>query len=162
MIKLAICLLALAACGLPEKTHCTTTDDCLGGDVCVDSACQPTSQDACGPTRARCAADATCSVAPSGASCACNAGFDGDGLTCADIDECAAASPPCAPHATCTNQPATFACACDAAFTGDATTYCVPRTFTKVAAAGGFSCGLASDGGIYCWGGNPYGDLGDG
>jgi alpha-tubulin suppressor-like RCC1 family protein len=162
MIKLAICLLALAACGLPEKTQCETTDDCLGGNVCLGGVCQSTSHDACGPTRARCAAEATCISTSDGATCACNAGYAGDGLSCPDIDECAASSSPCSAHATCTNLPATFACACDDGFTGDGASYCVPKTFTKLAAAGGFSCGLASDGGIYCWGNNIYGDLGDG
>lgn len=162
MIKLAICLVALAGCGLPAKTHCTVADDCLGGDLCVDGVCQPTSDDACGPTRATCAPEATCADLPGGVACACNAGYDGDGLTCTDIDECAASTSPCPAHATCTNMPATFACACVAGFTGDGASYCVPKTFTKIVAAGGFSCALASDGGIYCWGNNAFGDLGDG
>jgi hypothetical protein len=162
MIKLAICLLALAGCGLPEKTHCAVSSDCLGADLCLGGVCQPMSHDACGPTRAPCALEAACTEASGGVTCVCNEGYAGDGRTCADVDECAASTAQCSPHATCANTPGSFSCACDAGFTGDGTSHCVPGRFTKIAAAGGFSCGLASDGGIYCWGNNAFGDLGDG
>ena len=36
------------------------------------------------------------------------------------------------------------------------------RTFTALVAGDGHTCGLASGGTAYCWGGNPYGQLGDG
>jgi len=81
-------------------------------------------------------------------------------MTCADVDECATSS--CSAHATCTNTRGSFSCACDAGFTGDGASYCVPVTFTKLAAAGGFSCGLADTGEVYCWGSNTFGNLGDG
>ncbi len=163
MLKYVICLLALVGCGLPEKNHCTTAADCLEDEACHDGTCQPTSHDACGPTRAACAADATCSDAQDALACTCNEGFSGDGLSCDDVDECAAAASPCSVHATCSNLPGSFACACSAGFTGDATaSYCVPMRFKKIAAAGGFTCGLAEDGGIYCWGLNADGDVGDG
>ncbi|GIE72882.1 hypothetical protein Apa02nite_089900 [Actinoplanes palleronii] len=35
-------------------------------------------------------------------------------------------------------------------------------TFTHVSAASNYSCGLAGDGGAYCWGSNDSGQLGDG
>jgi alpha-tubulin suppressor-like RCC1 family protein len=163
MFKRALLLLVVAAgCGLPEKTHCSTSSDCLSGDSCLAGTCQPTSDAACGPTRATCAAEATCADTGSGVACTCSAGYTGDGLSCADINECTATASPCAPHAGCSNQPASFSCACDAGFTGDGSGYCVPAHFTKVAAAGGFSCGLSADGGIYCWGDNPLGELGNG
>src|SRR5712691_8759251 len=142
MIKLAICLLVFAAGGLPDKSHCSTSDDCLGGEVCRGSVCQPMSNDACGPTRARCAAEATCTDTSDGFICTCKAGYGGDGLTCADVDECAASTSPCPAHAACTNLPASFSCACGAGFTGDGVSYCVPAKFTKVVAAANLSCGL--------------------
>jgi len=162
MTKFLLCFLALAGCGLSEKNHCATASDCLGGDVCHDGTCQPMSHDACGETSAACAPDATCADTSGGVACTCNPGFTGDGMTCSDVDECAASPSPCAVHAACTNGPSSFACACDADFTGDGTSYCVPSTFTKVATAGAFACGLADDGGIYCWGNNSVGSLGDG
>jgi alpha-tubulin suppressor-like RCC1 family protein len=161
MIKYALCLLALAACGLPEKTHCTTASDCLDGEACIAEVCQSSNHDACGPSHARCADDAVCSETAGALACTCNTGFAGDGVSCADVDECTAQASPCGAHATCTNSPGAFSCACDAGFIGDGTS-CAPGKFTKIAAAGGFTCGLASSGGIFCWGQNAFGDLGDG
>lgn len=165
MTKFLLLLLAVvwcSACSLPDKNHCEVASDCLGGQVCRAGVCETTADDACGAGHAHCAADATCVDSPSGAACMCNAGFSGDGLSCADIDECAATTSPCAAHAACTNVTASFSCACESGFTGDGKGYCVPTRFTKIAAASGFSCGLAADGGIYCWGANVLGSLGDG
>lgn len=53
-------------------------------------------------------------------------------------------------------------CTCNAGYAGDGMSYCVAATFTKIVVAGSFSCGLSGDGGIYCWGGNSQGNLGDG
>ncbi len=160
-VAVAVWFLALAACGLPDKNRCTTSSDCLGGEICRDAVCQSMSNDACGPARDRCAPEASCSDTQAGLACACNAGYTGDGLTCADIDECTAAASPCATHATCANTIGSFSCTCDAGYTGDGS-YCLPGKFTKIAPSNAFTCALGSDGGIYCWGSNFVGQLGDG
>lgn len=77
------------------------TDECaLGVDVCSDNA--------------------ACFDAPAiGYTCACNAGFVGDGVVCDDVDECADGTDTCDDLATCTNTPGTFTCACNAGYAGD-------------------------------------------
>lgn len=80
------------------------TDECaLGIDVCSDNA--------------------ECFDAPAiGYTCACNAGFVGDGVVCDDVDECAEGTDTCADLATCTNTPGAFSCACNAGYEGDGET----------------------------------------
>ncbi|KAI8518538.1 hypothetical protein Bbelb_045550 [Branchiostoma belcheri] len=75
-----------------------------------------------------CDAQATCTDNPApalDATCACNAGYEGDGLAsggtgCTDIDACVAN--PCDAQATCTDNPAPAldaTCACNAGYEGD-------------------------------------------
>ena len=40
------------------------------------------------PRHANCSANATCTNTPGGFSCACKAGYTGNGMTCNDVDEC--------------------------------------------------------------------------
>lgn len=119
------------------------------------------SNDACGDGLAKCDPNASCTDTSSGYACACNMGYDGNGLTCTDVDECSMSPAPCDSHATCTNTPGSFTCACDTGYIGDGTT-CAPSSFKKIAAAGGFTCAVGTDGGLYCWGSNDFGQLGDG
>ncbi len=62
-----------------------------------------------------CDAQATCE----GGVCSCNPGWEGDGATCADVDECGSGAAACAPDATCTNRPGGYDCACNEGYTGD-------------------------------------------
>lgn len=67
---------------------------------------------------ASCDVNATCPID----SCECNAGFTGDGTTCADVDECATANGGCADIATCTNTPGGRTCTCPRLYAGDGVT----------------------------------------
>ena len=146
---------------------------CLAGGLLViwAGACNPVfgipevhegNIDECSSGIATCSPDATCTDTADNYTCACKAGFTGDGKTCTDINECEVQSPPCAVHASCSNTPGSFTCTCDQNFTGDGTTYCAPATFKQVAVAGGFACGIGGDNAMYCWGSNTLGELGDG
>jgi alpha-tubulin suppressor-like RCC1 family protein len=169
--------------GIPE-VHPGSADGCSGGPVacspdasCTDTpdgstcSCHPGFQgdgitcsdiDECMAAASPCAPDATCTNSPGSFTCSCHPGFQGDGITCSDIDECMAATSPCAPHATCTNSPGSFTCGCNDGFAGDGVVECKPAVFTRIAAADGFTCGISGDGGMYCWGSNTLGQLGDG
>ena len=47
----------------------------------------------------------------------CDAGYDGDGVTCTNIDECADASlNNCDANASCTDDAGSFSCVCDAGY----------------------------------------------
>lgn len=69
-----------------------------------------------------CDANATCSDTPLSFSCACNAGYSGDGRSCADVDECAGETDNCDANATCSNSAGSFSCACNAGYSGDGRT----------------------------------------
>ena len=93
----------------PETEVDTDIDECTAGtDDCVETI-------------------ATCTNGDGSFTCACLAGYTGDGTTagtgCADVDECTDASDTCVETiATCTNDDGSFTCACNAGYTGDGTT----------------------------------------
>jgi hypothetical protein len=70
-----------------------------------------------------CGVDASCENVAGSFQCACNAGFKGDGKTCADIDECATANGGCSADANCKNNVgADPTCTCKTGFKGDGKT----------------------------------------
>jgi hypothetical protein len=66
-----------------------------------------------------CHADATCSDGAGGPTCVCNAGYEGDGFDCADIDECDEGTAGCDPNASCTNEDGGFECECNPGWDGN-------------------------------------------
>jgi len=84
--------LALAGCGEVS----TTFVDAAGSGIDAPAVCSPA-----------CDVNATCT----GATCACDAGYMGDGVTCTDINECATTNGGCDPNALCTNTAGSRPCA---------------------------------------------------
>ena len=68
-----------------------------------------------------CDARAACSNNAGSFTCACEAGYAGDGLFCLDVDECTEATDSCAAEAACANTIGSFTCACPAGYDGDGT-----------------------------------------
>ncbi|XP_078572638.1 uncharacterized protein LOC144859658 isoform X1 [Branchiostoma floridae x Branchiostoma japonicum] len=65
----------------------------------------------------------TCTNTPSSFTCACDAGYSGDGVTCTDDDECTDGSDNCSPDGFCTNTPpGSFTCACNPGYSGNGVT----------------------------------------
>src|SRR3569623_706202 len=74
--------------------------------------------DAGAVTPSPCDVNAACTSTATGFACACKAGFTGDGITCADVDECQTHNGGCDAHAACTNTAGSHTCACNTGFTG--------------------------------------------
>lgn len=91
--------------------------------------------------------------------CDCAPGYAEDETgTCANINECAGELLVCDPNATCVDEPGTYACICDEGFRGDGVT-CGPA-FVRFSLGYAHSCGIKSDGSLWCWGNGPYGETG--
>ncbi|MCP3064060.1 FG-GAP-like repeat-containing protein [Myxococcus sp. K38C18041901] len=100
----------------------------LSGDGC-NSVCQLepgytctgvptvcTDIDECAAGTDNCDVNATCTNIGGSFTCACNAGYEGDGVTCTDIDECAAS--PCLNGGTCIDGVGSYTCQCAPTYEG--------------------------------------------
>ena len=73
----------------------------------------------CASGTTHCGVNAHCVDTASAFDCMCDNGYQGDGLTCTDIDECV--SNPCDAHASCENVPGSFTCTCAPGYQGPGT-----------------------------------------
>jgi len=76
--------------------------------------------------------------------CACDAGYEGDGESCRDIDECKvpALAAKCVENAECCNLPAHYVCKCKEGFVGDGFVECrdVDECLSNVACGSNALC----------------------
>lgn len=79
---------------------------------------------------------ASCSDTNGSFACTCNAGYDGNGTTCDDVDECAAGTNNCADNnrSSCNNTYGSFTCECSPGWLGDGvecenTNECIPTPY---------------------------------
>ncbi|WP_437660827.1 FG-GAP-like repeat-containing protein [Sorangium sp. So ce1182] len=105
---------------LAVNAPCDATVPCCDGLTCQSGTC--TDVDECALGTDNCDANAACTNTTGSFSCACNAGYSGDGVTCTDVDECALGADNCGANAACTNTPGSFTCACDPGYSGDGVT----------------------------------------
>jgi len=92
----------------------------LGALALAVGSCVATDQ-SCAVDNGGCGADAVCTELDGEATCACSSGYEGDGLTCTDVDECVGGTHGCDPLATCVNAEGTFTCECPEGYGGDGT-----------------------------------------
>lgn len=87
----------------------------------ADGSCVDPAADECAGENGgnNCDVNASCTDLPTGFVCTCDAGYAGDGVNCADINECAEGTDNCDVNAICTNTEAAFECACKLGFAGD-------------------------------------------
>uniref|UniRef100_A0A9L0K3C8 EGF-like domain-containing protein n=1 Tax=Equus asinus TaxID=9793 RepID=A0A9L0K3C8_EQUAS len=107
----------------PEHSECTNSlgsysCSCRAGFSSRNSICEDV--DECADPKS-CPEHATCHNSPGSYSCVCNQGFvsssgnvrfQGQGETCADIDECSKKPSPCGANSVCKNLPGKYKCSC--------------------------------------------------
>ncbi len=65
---------------------------------------------------------ATCKNLEGSYECGCNAGWEGSGIQCSDVNECDDGTAACHSRADCTNTEGSYLCSCQDGFIGDGTT----------------------------------------
>ncbi|WP_146650510.1 calcium-binding EGF-like domain-containing protein [Labilithrix luteola] len=78
----------------------------------------------CASDNGGCDPNATCEVAAGKVVCTCKTGYEGDGETCADVDECAKDNGGCLENATCANTVGGRTCTCNPGYSGDGVLAC--------------------------------------
>ncbi|KAF6735252.1 Fibrillin-1 [Oryzias melastigma] len=86
---------------------------CLNGTIALNDSCQPPPQ-LCNPA---CHSKGLCHGSPAGFQCVCDLGYEGNGLTCSDIDECQKENICPQNDTKCTNLPGSFSCDCKTGYT---------------------------------------------
>ncbi|XP_072041784.1 uncharacterized protein [Amphiura filiformis] len=81
-----------------------------------------TNIDECTLSTDNCDANSACTNTIGSFTCACNAGYIGDGITCTDDNECTSSTDNCDANAACTNTVGSFTCSCNAGYSGDGLT----------------------------------------
>ncbi len=98
------CLVGLAGCPKVETSGCTSDNDCLDTQLCLDNYCQ-------------------CKEAYAGENCEqCAEGFDRDGDECLRQQLCTNDS--CAGHGLCDDSTGAIECTCFVGYTGDTCSEC--------------------------------------
>ncbi|NNC02088.1 DUF4215 domain-containing protein [Corallococcus exiguus] len=87
------------------------------GYTCTGQPTVCTDIDECAAGTDNCNQDATCTNIGGSFTCACNAGYEGDGVTCTNIDECAAS--PCLNGGTCIDGVGSYTCECAPTYEGN-------------------------------------------
>uniref|UniRef100_A0A3Q2GUI8 EGF-like module receptor 1 n=1 Tax=Equus caballus TaxID=9796 RepID=A0A3Q2GUI8_HORSE len=107
----------------PEHSECTNSlgsysCSCRAGFSSRNSICEDV--DECADPKS-CPEHTTCHNSPGSYSCVCNQGFasssgnvrfQGQGETCADVDECSKKPSPCSANSVCKNLPGKYKCSC--------------------------------------------------
>jgi hypothetical protein len=75
--------------------------------------------DECATEADNCDVNATCTDTDGSFGCACNEGYEGDGVQCTNVDECATEADNCDVNAACTDTDGSFSCACNEGYDGD-------------------------------------------
>ncbi|XP_035688745.1 fibrillin-1-like [Branchiostoma floridae] len=78
--------------------------------------------DECADGTNNCHSAASCTNTDGSFTCACTAGYVGDGISCTHVDECADGSHNCHEKATCSDTVEGFNCTCEEGYNGDGVT----------------------------------------